>query len=533
MKNITILTHRIFVSIFILIAIMVESVIAQTGTDYFPLHVGDYAIQHTDYVGGVWQPTTFRMDIEAIDQIAGENYYRWKQTRRVDDGSDESTWYSWVRSDVSGGVLGAFGYEPSFEEINIQTATITVDGDPGDWLGIDPLVSDPPDDDSPDYTGDDIKALYAAQDAEHLYLRMDLWENVNTNFRNEQPPNDGLYYFLVSSNADFAAMFMGINYENVDSAWRLRNNESMPQGLEGFEYVGVAGSVIELKLPFAMIGTPTAYFDIIGDAVTTAGDEFVALDEVRKTATSIFDPPLPWVPNEMLNVGYTWEFDAPAMGGYYSNLVESTSETVEVPAGVFDNCIRVRMVITDIFEDTTQINTMYFAAGVGQVLNESWNRYYGDQHFALTEYQIANITLQTDSAEPVSGQGLTITVTPSQQMIPIIQKLYYRMGGQEVYQETDLAEAGNAYTAVIPANAVTIRGIEYYVRISDGQADVTFPEQDAAANPVWLPVHVDNHRPRLALQEMKYKMISVPVALNNRTIDAVLLDDYGEYDKQQ
>ena len=341
MKIITTLTHRIFVSIFILIALMAESVIAQTISDYFPLHVGDYAIQHTEYVDGVLQPTTFRMDIEAIDQIAGENYYRWKQTRRVDDGSDESTWYSWIRQDVSGGVMGAFGYDPFFEEIIIPTATITVDGDPGDWTGIDPLVSDPQGDDSPDYTGDDIRALYAAQDAEHLYLRMDLWENVNTNFQNEQPPNDGFYLLFVSSNADFEYMFMGITYDSVESAWRLGNNESLPQGLGGFEYVGVAGSVIELKIPFAMIGTPTTYSEIVGNIITAAVEEFGTLDEVRKSTTSIFDPPLPWVPNEMVNAGYTWEFDAPAMGGYYSFLVESTSETVEVPAGVFDNCIRV------------------------------------------------------------------------------------------------------------------------------------------------------------------------------------------------
>ena len=40
-------------------------------------------------------------------------------------------------------------------------------------------------------------------------------------------------------------------------------------------------------------------------------------------SATIFDPPGLFIPNEMVNLGYTWEFDAPEMGGHFSFKVES------------------------------------------------------------------------------------------------------------------------------------------------------------------------------------------------------------------
>ena len=53
---------------------IVEIVYAQGAIDYYPLHVGDYWVQHTDSVSGVYQPTTFRQEIEGSDLIMGEEY---------------------------------------------------------------------------------------------------------------------------------------------------------------------------------------------------------------------------------------------------------------------------------------------------------------------------------------------------------------------------------------------------------------------------------------------------------------------------
>jgi hypothetical protein len=58
--------------------------------------------------------------------------------------------------------------------ISIPNRTITVDGLPGDWVGIDPIVLDVQGD-SICGTGTDIKAVYLAKDSNYLYWRVDTW----------------------------------------------------------------------------------------------------------------------------------------------------------------------------------------------------------------------------------------------------------------------------------------------------------------------------------------------------------------------
>jgi hypothetical protein len=56
----------------------------------------------------------------------------------------------------------------------IPTRTITIDGLPGDWAGIKPVLVDPQGD-STCGTGTDIKSVFVAQDSEYLYWRIDTW----------------------------------------------------------------------------------------------------------------------------------------------------------------------------------------------------------------------------------------------------------------------------------------------------------------------------------------------------------------------
>lgn len=196
---------------------------AQTVPDYFPMHVGDYWILHADMISGVYQPTTYRVDIEAIDLIGGDEYFRMRQGYSADDGSSEGHWYLWIREDSTGGVIGAFG-----------------------------------------------------------------------------------------------------DTSIVDSA-------------------------------------------------------------------TIYDPPLPSFPNEAVNQGYSWEFDFPTMGpggDHWSCFVESISETVQVPAGEFNNCIKIKTIITDAAGDTIQWFYNYYAEGIGQVLQVGWSFFWENFKFELIEYSV-------------------------------------------------------------------------------------------------------------------------------------------------
>jgi hypothetical protein len=147
----------------------------------------------------------------------------------------------------------------------IPTETITVDGDAGDWSSIDAALEDPQGDDSVGYTGDDIQALYLAQDSDNLYLRMDLWENVNPIFGNGPPPNEGTYEFTLYNDGIYPGLRFTVAYDVFDtnSQWCLGCNDSgVPAELIGPDLVGVSGSVIEVKVPLSTLGNPT-YFDEI------------------------------------------------------------------------------------------------------------------------------------------------------------------------------------------------------------------------------------------------------------------------------
>jgi len=174
---------------------------AQLASDYYPLHVGDYWIYHTDSISYEYQPTTFRKDIEAIDLIGSAEYFRMRQTRTADDGSSNSIWYSWVREDTTGILLGGFG-----------------------------------------------------------------------------------------------------DTSIVDSA-------------------------------------------------------------------TIFEIPLPWLPNGIVNLGYTWDFNVPAMGGHFFFGIGSITDTVEVSAGTFNDCIRINGLVVDTSGDSTQFSFSQYAKGIGELFN--------------------------------------------------------------------------------------------------------------------------------------------------------------------
>ena len=369
--------------------LMPNQMFAQLASDYFPLQVGNYWVQRSESLGGA-NPTTFRLELEGTDMIGGTEYFRLSQILSADNDSSESGWYTWMREDTSGIVMGAFSETPEILEIVISTATITVDGDPTDWSGIDTLVSDPQGDDSPAYTGDDIQALYIVKDSANLYVRMDLWDTVNTNFGNGPSPSEGRYEIRIDNDGPYNSMHLGIAYDQASSQWSLGHNGSssgVPEGLEGPDFVGVSGGVIEIELPLATIGYPSNYSQIRGTVMNCCVQDWGVLDEAGVSSITIFDPPLPQFPNDALEAGFAWEFDfLPDL--HISNSTVSIVETVQVPAGQFNDCLKINAVLTNSAGDTVQRNQVYYAQGVGEVLNVGWNASQQNFRFELTEYSV-------------------------------------------------------------------------------------------------------------------------------------------------
>ncbi|MCI0495038.1 hypothetical protein L0Z72_08510, partial [candidate division KSB1 bacterium] len=346
--------------ILLLILTFTKIASAQDANEYYPLHVGDYWIQQVDSLEG--EPGIMRIDVEDIDIIRGQSYFRMKQQLTKEaTGEEYATWFIWMKEDTSGIIIGAFGDTSVVNELNIATQIITVDGNPTDWSGIAALATDPQGDDSPSIYGDDIKALYIARDANHLFIRMDLWDNANFNFQNSPPPYDGRYSIFVDNNGPYPYMELGIAYDSYAAQWSLGYNGSsgdVPSGLEGPSFVGVNGNIIELKIPLNLIGNPSRYYKINGEIHFQYDSQG---DELRVKATVIFDPPIQWIHTGISEAGFSWQFDSPEMGGHHYITMESTTETVQVPAGTFYNCVKLVQIIVDSEGDTVQNQEVYLA----------------------------------------------------------------------------------------------------------------------------------------------------------------------------
>jgi hypothetical protein len=171
-------------------------------------------------------------------------------------------------------------------EETIPTTNIVVDGNTADWAGINAVAGDRPDDDLYGYNGADIEAIYLARDAANLYIRMDLYDNVNPNFGNGPDPDEGRYGFYLENNGPFPFLYLGVAYDQFNSQWSLgyngSNGPNTPGILIGPSFIGVSGNVIEIMVPLSIIGSPLEFTHIKGEVVNCCvAPEWYVLDETH------------------------------------------------------------------------------------------------------------------------------------------------------------------------------------------------------------------------------------------------------------
>jgi len=169
----------------------------------------------------------------------------------------------------------------------IPSAAITVDGYVTDWASaqISPIAGDFQND-GQYLQGDDIQAIYIAKDLDYLYLRMDLWENVNPEFGNGPAPDQGRYAFQIESDGPFPDLYLGVAGGDSPGGWSLgfngSNGEITPPALEDRpDLVGVSGNVIEIKVPFSVIGISANIHRVRGEVTDCCVPGWDIMDETH------------------------------------------------------------------------------------------------------------------------------------------------------------------------------------------------------------------------------------------------------------
>ena len=147
------------------------------------------------------------------------------------------------------------------------------------------------------------------------------------------------------------------------------------------------------------------------------------------------------------------------------------------------------------------------------------------------------ISIDLDPAQlptPRVGESLDFTIVVPSDFTPQTRSFFYRPAGTETYQEIDLQPTGDVsvLAGTIPGAAMTVRGVEYYASLAAEDVTLTFPRDNPASNPAWLPVQFDQLNPAGSFEPDTYRMISIPAALDDRA-PADVFAEYGPYEPER
>ena len=122
-------------------------------------------------------------------------------------------------------------------------------------------------------------------------------------------------------------------------------------------------------------------------------------------------------------------------------------------------------------------------------------------------------------------------------------RLYYRKGGERTYRSTPINSLDDTtFQAVIPKHEVGSRGVDYFLMATDGLSVSNSPSANWEAFPHHIQVRVignnnqglvnDSPQPG-GSEQNAFRMISIPIIIDNPKPDAVLEDDLGPYDRKK
>ncbi len=143
--------------------------------------------------------------------------------------------------------------------IPVSIASITIDGNFNDWLGIDPILEDPQWD-STGGIGTDLKSMYLAKNDDYLFWRLDTW-NGTFNVAEINAPMP-----LIQTYDESLTLLGSISTITYGDVWTMKQ-----YGLDGWfftEYIGseygVVGDVAEGKIPLNLFDDITGSYLSVG-----------------------------------------------------------------------------------------------------------------------------------------------------------------------------------------------------------------------------------------------------------------------------
>lgn len=133
-----------------------------------------------------------------------------------------------------------------------------------------------------------------------------------------------------------------------------------------------------------------------------------------------------------------------------------------------------------------------------------------------------------------AGAPQTVSATISDDGSVAAATLRYVVGGSGSPSEVSMTNTGgNTYEATIPGSALTARGLLYQIAAQDSEgATTTIPAGGFFSVRVRVDGGLNRSVATSGTSAAAYRLVSVPLALDNASPAAVLEDDLGEYDTE-
>ena len=156
----------------------------------------------------------------------------------------------------------------------------------------------------------------------------------------------------------------------------------------------------------------------------------------------------------------------------------------------------------------------------------------GNDQTLMTLSNQAPIIASIPISQQPAGQEIVIQANITDDTGVSSVQLHYRRGGEVNFTvATMTATSGSSYQAVIPGSLADSRGVEYLLVATDTENATS---RQPASGVFAIQIRVDNEakptaQPNGAAQAA-YRLISVPLELDNKNAKAILEDDLGKYD---
>ncbi|MEW6511667.1 MAG: FlgD immunoglobulin-like domain containing protein [Bacteroidota bacterium] len=132
--------------------------------------------------------------------------------------------------------------------------------------------------------------------------------------------------------------------------------------------------------------------------------------------------------------------------------------------------------------------------------------------------------------DSLAGKSQGLSIIPPAGTLFTSGTLYYRAGGTRAYDSLTLSTVIGEFRGDIPASAMTLRGVEYWIQLRSATgASMTYPLNSPALAPARFPVRLSSIPAPNVLRAQRYQMVSAPVDLSYPAPVLQLSDDFGIY----